>query len=76
MRAHNFYNKLYFRVRSRALTAFSQCFTSHEVGIKNTLKDIVTPRLGPRVGGGQPHLIPTPVLENRAQGLCNNGKTF
>ncbi|KAJ8299265.1 hypothetical protein KUTeg_023325 [Tegillarca granosa] len=58
-------------VRSRALAAFSQCFTSHEVGIKNTLKDIVTPRIGPRVGG-PPHLIPTPVVENRAQGLCTN----
>ncbi|XP_062580228.1 condensin-2 complex subunit D3-L-like isoform X1 [Saccostrea cucullata] len=55
-------------VRARAITAFSQCFTTADMGIKNTLKEIVTPVMGPRPAHA-PHLIPTPDMGNRAQSM-------
>ncbi|XP_055997299.1 condensin-2 complex subunit D3-like isoform X2 [Ostrea edulis] len=51
-------------VRARAIAAFSQCFTTADTGIRNTLKEIVTPVAGPRPAHAQ-HLIPTPEVENR-----------
>ncbi|XP_078330914.1 condensin-2 complex subunit D3-L-like isoform X1 [Crassostrea virginica] len=53
-------------VRSRAIAAFSQCFTTADSGIKTTLKEMVTPMVGPRPAHIQ-HLIPTPEMEGRAQ---------
>ncbi|XP_052706272.1 condensin-2 complex subunit D3-like isoform X1 [Crassostrea angulata] len=55
-------------VRSRAIVAFSQCFTTADSGIRSTLREIVTPVAGPRPAHLQ-HLIPTPEMENRAQNV-------
>lgn len=61
------------RVRSRAIVAFSQCFTTADSGIRSTLREIVTPVAGPRPAHLQ-HLIPTPEMENRVQNVVE-GRT-
>ncbi|XP_069133274.1 condensin-2 complex subunit D3-L-like [Argopecten irradians] len=55
-------------VRARAIAAFAQCFASVDNNIRGTLKEIVTPVLGPRPAHA-PHLIPTPVMDIRTQQL-------
>ncbi|KAL3841668.1 hypothetical protein ACJMK2_019782 [Sinanodonta woodiana] len=51
-------------VRARAIACFSQCFLSEDAGIKGTIKEIVTPLVGPKPPNA-PRLIPTPGNENR-----------
>ncbi|OWF35473.1 condensin-2 complex subunit D3-like isoform X2 [Mizuhopecten yessoensis] len=55
-------------VRARAITAFAQCFVSADNNIKGALREIVTPFPGPRPAHA-PHLIPTPMMDNRVQQL-------
>lgn len=63
----------FYSVRSRAIAAFSQCFTTTDSGIKTTLKEMVTPVVGPRPAHIQ-HLIPTPEMEGRAQPVVESKK--